>query len=567
MTSGARWLLPTAAVTIMLALISWLIYCLHFNFDVTDEGLYLYSAMPHPHFPSPNYYFQWLLPLNAWLGGGLLALRVATLISVVVASTVVFREYRELNHEFRPPAQAVLGFSLFFLAGLSTYSIGLSSWSYNTVVLLAVALLFAGLVRRVRTASVDAVLAGYIGLAVALALSARLSSGLLFAFVGVLLLSVPPTQATWLRRAGLVALAGVLCVGVSYLALSGNPVYLAHFTDVLLLASQSSHAGLLSNYLGNVARFVVERMALPGLAWWLGRLAFRQAPVELVDRWFHGVYLLAGFVLVLPFDPVQGFLVVLGQIFLLFGFVLLRRHGYIVENFRVCAVAAMGAGLALVAAVGTNNNLIEMSVMYALLLVPLALVVLRYLGAGVIGAPALFAYLAVFAGSVIFHKQHRQYYRSPERASTRYVPSLAPRLTGVWIPAELDTLLTNVDEALHAQGFSRDRDAVLAYHDVPGIGAALGLPMFGSPWLHTGYDGIDALNCYVVRNDRHPYRYVYMVLASPFTDELRKCVEERLIPAQETREIDVGNLFHYWANRRVALRVVGPFHVRAARAD
>jgi hypothetical protein len=232
---------------VVLALTSWLSYCLRFNFDLTDEGLYLYSIVPHSHFPSANYYFLWFFKLNAWLGGGLLALRVATLISVLVASTVVFREYRELNHEFRPPAQTVLGFSLFFLAGLSTYTIGLSSWSYNTVVLLAVALLFAGLVRRVRTANVDAVLAAYIGLAVALALSARLSSGLLFALLGVLILSVPPTRATWLRRAGLVALAGVLCVGVSYLALSGNPVYLAHFTDVLLLFSQSSHAGLLSN--------------------------------------------------------------------------------------------------------------------------------------------------------------------------------------------------------------------------------------------------------------------------------------------------------------------------------
>jgi hypothetical protein len=312
---------------------------------------------------------------------------------------------------------------------------------------------------------------------------------------------------------------------------------------------------------------VVERVALPGLAWWLGRLAFRQAPVELVDRRFHGVYLLSGFVLVLPFDPVQGFLIVLGQMLLLFGFVLLRRHGYIVENFRACAVAAMGAVLALVAAVGTNNNLMEMSVMYALLLVPLALVVLRYLRAGVIAAPALLASLAVFAGSVIYHKQYRQYYRSPDRTEARFVRASAPHLTGVRIPIELDALLTTVEDILRTQGFSRERDAVLAYHDIPGVGAALGLPMFGAPWLLSGYDGIDAFNCYAIRQDTHRYRYVYVLLTSPLTEELEKCVEERLEPAPGLRVTRAGEFFHYWADRRVGLQVVGPYQVRAARAD
>ena len=567
MSVGARHLLPLAAGVVVLALISWLSYCLRFNFDLTDEGLYLYSVVPHPHFPSANYYFLWLLKLNAWLGGGLLALRVATLLSVLVASTVVFREYRRLNHEFRPPAQAVVGFALFFLAGLSTYSIGLSSWSYNTVVLLAVALLFAGLMRRVRTATVEAVMAGYIGLAVALALSARLSSGVLFAFLGVVMLLMPPTRATWRRRAGLVALAGAAVIGISYLALAGNPVYPAHFLDVLGLMSQSSHAGLLANYLGNAARFGLERLALPGLAWWLARLAMRRRPAERVDRWFHGVYLLAGLTLVLPFDPVRGFLIVLGQMVLVLLYVFARRHEVVRAHPRDYAVAATGACLALIAAVGTNNNLLEMSVMYALLLVPLALVVLRFLGAGALAAPTLLAYLTVFASSVIYHKQYREYYRSPPRAETRYVRASAPYLAGVWIPAELDALLTNVESVLRDQGFSRERDAVLAYPEIPGVAAAFGFPMFGAPWLFSDYDGVDAFNCYVIRRESQRYRHVYKLLASPLTVQLAQCAEERLEPAPGHRVTDAGAFFHYWAGRRVRLTVVGPFQVKPPRVE
>jgi hypothetical protein len=562
MSVRVRQLLPVAAIAVVLALISWLSYCLRFNFDLTDEGLYLYSVVPHPHFPSANYYFLWFVKLNTWLGGGLLALRFATLLSILLASTVVFREYRLLDHEFRPPAQAVVGFSLFFLAGLSTYSIGLSSWSYNTVVLLAVALLFAGLMRRVRTATADAVTAVYVGVAVALALSARLSSGLLFAILGVGLLSAPTARATLRHRAGLVAVAGALGFGISYLALAGNPVYPAHFIDVLGLMSQSSHAGLLGNYLGNAARFGLERIALPGLAWWLARRVLRTRPAERVDRGFHLAYLLAGLTLVLPFDPVRGFLIVLGQLVLVLLYVVARRHDVIRKNVGAHSVAVSGAGLALMAAVGTNNNLLEMSVMYALLLVPLALVVLRFLGAGARAAPALLAYLTVFASSVIYHKQYREYYRSPLRAETRYVRASAPHLAGVWIPSELDALLTSVENVLRAQGFSRDRDAVLAYDEIPGIAAALGLPVFGAPWLFSGYDGVDAFNCYVIRNERHRYRHVYMLLASPLTRELERCADERLEPAPGHRVTEAGDFFHHWAERRVALRVVGPFYVK-----
>jgi hypothetical protein len=69
------------------------------------------------------------------------------------------------------------------------------------------------------------------------------------------------------------------------------------------------------------------------------------------------------------------------------------------------------------------------------------------------------------------------------------------------------------------------------------------------------------------RQDTHRYRYVYVLLTSPLTEELEKCVEERLEPAPGLRVTRAGEFFHYWADRRVGLQVVGPYHVRAARAD
>src|SRR5687767_10534455 len=126
MTRSAGTLPAVAAAGATFSLGAWLVYCFHFNFDVTDEGLYLYSALPHPPFPSANYYFLWFLKLNAWLDGGLLTLRYAALACVMLGSTVVFWEYRKLDRDFIPPGATVVGFSLFLLAGWWTFSLGLA---------------------------------------------------------------------------------------------------------------------------------------------------------------------------------------------------------------------------------------------------------------------------------------------------------------------------------------------------------------------------------------------------------------------------------------------------------
>jgi len=566
MNRSVRPLPAVAAVGVALSLGAWLVYCFHFNFDLTDEGLYLYSVIPHPPFPSANYYFLWFLKLNAGLDGGLLALRYAMLVCVLLGSTVAFWEYRTLDRDFLPPGATIVGFSLFLLAGLSTYSLGLSSLSYNTVVFLGVCLLFAAIVRRVRTASVDAVTAVHLGLSVALALSARISSGLLFALVGALVLFVPPLRATRWRRAGLGTLAAAVGAGASSLALSGHPVTRAHFADILVMAAGSSHANLLTGYLTNTGRFALEWMLVPMLVWGLSRRVFRMVPGELVDRRCHAMYFAAGFVVVV-FDPVRGFFLVLGQLLLLALFIALRRRDLVRENPHAFAVASIGAGLAFAASVGTNNNLLVMSMMHAVLMVPLALAVLRYWWRSVNYVVVLFGYVSLLAGSIIHHKQYQSYYRSPDRQEARFVKATAPYLEGVWIPGELHALLTNVDEGLQARGFSRQHDAVLAYPDLPGVGAALGLPMFGAPWLFTGYQRIDAFNCYVIRNDHNPYRYVYLLTTLPLTEDLRNCVAERLEPDPDLRRTVAGEFFHYWADRRVALEVIGPFLVKPPRVD
>jgi hypothetical protein len=289
-------------------------------------------------------------------------------------------------------------------------------------------------------------------------------------------------------------------------------------------------------------------------------------PGELVDRRFHAMYFAAGFIVVL-FDPARGFFLALGQLLLLALFLALRRRDLVRENQHAFAVASIGAGLAFAASVGTNNNLLVMSMMHAVLMVPLALAVLRYWWQSVTSATVLFGYVTLLAGSIIYHKQYQSYYRSPDRQETRFVKATAPYLEGVWIPAELHALLTKVDEGLHARGFSREHDAVLAYPDLPGVGAALGLPMFGAPWLFTGYQSIDAFNCYVIRNDHNPYRYVYLLTTSPLTEDLRNCVAARLEPDPDLRRTDAGEFFHYWADRRVALQVIGPFRVKATPTD
>jgi hypothetical protein len=555
-----------AAAGVSLSLGAWLVYCFHFNFDLTDEGLYLYSVIPHPPFPSGNYYFLWFLKLNAWLDGGLLALRYATLVCVLLGSTVVFWEYRKLDRDFLPPGATIVGFSLFLLAGLSTYSLGLSSLSYNTVVFLGVCLLFAAIIRRMRTRRVDAVTAVHIGLSVALALSARISSGLLFFLIGLLVLFAPPLRATMGRRVWLGALAVAVSAGATYLALSGHPVTRGHLAAILVMAAQSSHSNLLLDYLGNLGRFVLEWMLVPGLLWALSRRVFRLRPDELVDRRFHALYFAVGLA-VAPFDPTRGFFLVLGQMLLLMLFVVLRRRDILRDNRRAFTVGTIGAGLALVASVGTSNNLLLMSMMHAPLMVPLAIAILRYWWRSASSVTVLFGFVAVLTGSIIYHKQYQGYYRSPDRRDVRFVRATAPHLEGVWIPSDLDALLTRVEEGLRREGFSRDHDAVLAYADLPGIGAALGLPMFGAPWLFTGYQAIDAYNCYVIRHDNHRYRSVYLLLASPLTDAVEECVDERLEPLPNLRTTYVGEFFHYWADRRVALEVIGPFLVKPPRVD
>jgi hypothetical protein len=566
MNRSAGPLPAVAAAGVALSLGVWLVYCFHFNFDVTDEGLYLYSALPHPPFPTANYYFLWFLKLNAWLDGGLLALRYATLVCVLLGSTVVFWEYRKLDRDFTAPGPTVVGLSLFLLAGWSTYSLGLSSLSYNTAGFLAVCLLFAAIIRRVRTASIDPVTAVHLGLSVALALAARISSGLLFFLIGLLVLFAPPLRATIGRQVGLGALAIAVSAGATYLALSGHPVTRAHLADALVMAAQSSHSNLLLGYLGNVGRFVLEWMLVPGLLWALSRRVFRLRPDELVDRRFHALYFAVGLAMA-PFDPTRGFLLVLGQMLLLMLFVTLRRRDILRDNRRAFTVGTIGAGLAMVASVGTNNNLLLMSMMHALLMVPLAIAILRHWWRSASYLTVLFGCVAVLTGSVIYHKQYQGYYRSPDRRDVRFVRATAPHLEGVWIPSELDALLTKVEESLRSEGFSRDHDAVLAYADLPGIGAALGLPMFGAPWLFTGYQAIDAYNCYVIRHDNHPYRSVYLLQGSPLTDVIEECVDERLEPLPNLRTTYVGEFFHYWAGRRLALRVVGPFRVKPARTD
>jgi hypothetical protein len=500
-----------AAGVLFIPLLLILALSFPYNFDLSDEGLYLYNLHFGLHQLNYNHYF---LGFDSLFGSlSLHQIRWATLALLVAATSLFWRElpaaYLKTYGRELPKGSALLLFlSLAFL-----YT-GIPTFSYNTVATLSGLLLLCYCARL--TAGRSGLLSSvYLVAGLYLGFSARSSLVVLEIVLVVLYFQFgyrPKSKKEWLWPVAAILIAVVSTA----LMVEPYPFYLSNIPKLMGLISRSSHTGLIPHYSAELAEFSVKYILLPGIVW----AVWRWLRPERVMVEFHVTYLFYGFFqhIVLDFTYFRFFKLLLGQLLLLLVVEAWRTKkvpGLVLASMMICVFVSFGSN---------NGLLLPASTQAVFLALPMIAALGGFSRGYLVAVPVLWLTALI----CVHHYQYANFYRAPKRSATEYVRSGLQGIGGQMVPKDLEIFLSGLERLLREGGFDRTTDALVIYSDMPGVAAALRARSFGHAFLSSGYENIDEVNCLYIRKDPGSYKRAFLVRTRPLSARLQGCLSERL---------------------------------------
>lgn len=489
MDSGKERVLGTLQYAVAGLLLVFLSYCLHFNFDVTDEGFYLYYYRWGSAVASFNFYHIFLSPLGSVFGHKLIFYRY---LSVIALGLIPFLFVA------KTPRHYLLGlcFSLFYFNQLATFS-------YNTLSLLSLAgILSVLLVWKERREKL--LLAGVVGLLAFLVFSARLIPGVLALMTAVIFFIMEKGERKPLLFC---LLCFFLPLGITFIFWNEGWELTQLYVSAIRL---SSHQDIVSKYFIHGSEYVLKSVAVPLLILFLSRrfLPRQQVPLHIAYfLWiFYRKFLLE--------SDATGFGYYFSGYLLATGLLNLRK-----DNL---ALILLPLNLYFISALGTNNNLFKSSSYNLLLLFPLVLYFLRNQREIFITGATLAGVLT--AGLSLYRNQYAKTYRNLPRSQQTMVKSHFHMLESIVIDRKYEEKLAGIENRLREERFDPLRDRLVTYPNMPGVVSVLGARALGGPWNNSSYAGSLETSCALISSDVWKEGRVFIVTSETLPAELLSCI-------------------------------------------
>lgn len=486
MNSDRERILGTLQYALAVILVVFTAFCFHYNFDLTDEGFYLYLYQWGKEVTTFNFYHIFLSPLGAIFSHKLIFYRYLSLTMLVLAAIWIGGK----KHFIIPLSLGFLYFNV------------IPTFSYNTMTLIGGAFLLGAFYDLEEKRS-PLVMSFFIGLMCFFVFSSRFGSGVIFLVLAI----------CFLREKRLTVVLGFLIPLLVVLVFWSDGI--SQTLINIKFIRESSHQGIFKKYVLDIGNFWLKAV-LPPLA---------------------GLYLLEKY---LPHWKKSGIFTYVAWIFLT-KFVPdnFTGFGYYISAFilavcilRVRQVRTRAEWIMLVfpvliffsSTLGTNSSPFKAASYNLLLLSPVTLYFFRGMEER-IQKLATISILGLALISVYRH-QFEKTYRSPERKSQEFVTSSFDLLSGILIDSKLEEKLRTWSEKV-SQHSSTPKDEIFAYSDLPGFPALIHMKAFGTSWYNDKYHGFEKTVCGFVNAAVVPER-VFVVKNKTLPQSVESCLREKV---------------------------------------
>lgn len=484
----------------------FLIYCFHFNADLTDEGFYFYYFQKGYDAVAFNFYHLFFAPIGSLFSHKLIGYRYLSLVLISISSTCL---YVSIDKERKSPWLIPLILGTFYFNLISTFS-------YNTVVLCGGGVVL-GLLARLTDSKLPKLLSVALGFVCFLTFSARFGVGVLMLVLSAIYfyLVIPNKRKALILGCLSMATFGSLLCGFLFLYPHAEGMF-----EILSSISSSSHQGMMGEYTKHFLRFF-GRAYLPAIAIiHLSRKYIPSAYLYVICSyvgWFVFAHILRDYEYTSFWYYISGLLAALATVEIL-----------IKKRFKIKALdeGELLSLLALVfyfiSSIGTNNNPFKAASYNCLFLFP---VIFHFSGSKLSNQKLLTFFLVLLCGLGIYRKQYFQSYRSKPRSEQVFVKSSMPGLESIHLDEKLESKLKNVQSELVKRSFDKSKDRILTFPNMPGVVSYLGLTALGNPWNFDDYLNSSVMNCAYIMQEPIFAGRLFIYSEKDIPGDLLKCIK------------------------------------------